>query len=106
MLLPSAALPTGSTIIVPQWRDVVAVSAGCMFLCSMHRSIFSALAPTLAVRYSLTSSDIGLIQAAALGAYLVGTSVRRPLQPHHPAGGPLPHPPSPTSRPGTCREPG
>jgi hypothetical protein len=55
-----------------QWRQVVAVTAGCLLLCNLHRSTFAVLLPDLAAQLGLTASQAGAVQAAMLAAYLVG----------------------------------
>jgi MFS family permease len=58
--------------VTPQWRQVVAVTAGCLLLCNLHRSTFAVLLPDLAVQLGLRASQAGAVQAAMLAAYLVG----------------------------------
>jgi MFS family permease len=55
-----------------QWRQVVAVTAGCLLLCNLHRSTFAVLLPDLASQLGLKASQAGAVQAAMLAAYLVG----------------------------------
>ncbi|KAF6257008.1 hypothetical protein COO60DRAFT_1526207 [Scenedesmus sp. NREL 46B-D3] len=55
-----------------QWRQVVAVTAGCLLLCNLHRSTFAVLLPDLAAQLGLRASQAGAVQAAMLAAYLAG----------------------------------
>jgi ACS family glucarate transporter-like MFS transporter len=55
-----------------QWQGVVAVTAGAAFLCSLHRSTFAVLMPSLQQQYGLSLSQVGVLQTATLAAYLLG----------------------------------
>lgn len=57
---------------LPPWRKVVAVTAGCLLLFSLHRNTFSVLLPDLCQQLGLRASQAGAVQAAMLTAYLVG----------------------------------
>ena len=61
-----------TTCVPVQWRKVVAVTAGCLLLCSLHRNTFSVLLPDLCAQLGLRSSQAGAVQAATLTAYLAG----------------------------------
>ncbi|KAF6257010.1 hypothetical protein COO60DRAFT_1526211 [Scenedesmus sp. NREL 46B-D3] len=62
-----------------QWRQVVAVTAGCLLLCNLHRSTFAVLLPDLAAQLGLRASQAGAVQAAMLAAYLAGQQDWRSL---------------------------
>uniref|UniRef100_A0A383VPL3 Major facilitator superfamily (MFS) profile domain-containing protein n=1 Tax=Tetradesmus obliquus TaxID=3088 RepID=A0A383VPL3_TETOB len=68
----AAAGATPANDAVPPWRQVVAVTAGCLLLCNLHRSTFAVLLPDLATQLGLRASQAGAVQAAMLAAYLAG----------------------------------
>eukprot|EP00775_Hariotina_reticulata_P008736 gene8736-8916_t len=55
-----------------QWRQVVAVTAGCLLLCNFHRSTFSVLLPDLAEQLQLSALQAGVVQSSMLLTYLAG----------------------------------
>jgi MFS family permease len=69
LLLFLFSVPRRNTL---QWRQAVAVTAGCLLLCNLHRSTFAVLLPDLAAQLGLKASQAGAVQAVMLAAYLVG----------------------------------
>ena len=50
----------------------VAFFAGAMALASAHRATFSVLALPLRAQYGLSLRQLGVLQSAVLGGYLLG----------------------------------
>lgn len=50
----------------------MAVTAGALLLCNLHRSAFAVLLPDLCSQLGLRASQVGAVQAAMLAAYLAG----------------------------------
>ncbi|KAF8059183.1 NDK1 [Scenedesmus sp. PABB004] len=57
---------------VAPWRRVVAVAAGALLLCNLHRSAFAVLLPDLCAQLGLRAGEAGAVQAVMLAGYLAG----------------------------------
>jgi fucose permease len=51
---------------------VVAIAAGSALFCNLQRSTFSVLTPCLQQQFSLSLSEVSMLQTAMLAAYLLG----------------------------------